>query len=156
MAGRARGLVLLVRDPLCRGIMQIYEDLINIIALYLTSIRRIPRRGMRPDFGSGGVARPLSALLRLAMLARRLAARHRPPKLGSGAESITRLQDMMRCVIVPRCDSHRNCVRRTRLIRASNRFDPLARSIRSNLPQCFTAGAMLSPPLILGIVTVTS
>jgi hypothetical protein len=84
-------------------IMQIYKDLINIIALYLTSIRRIPRRGMRPDFGSGGVARPLSALLRLAMLARRLAARHRPPKLGSGAESITRLQDMMRCVIGQRC-----------------------------------------------------
>ena len=103
MAGRARGLVLLVRDPLCRGIMQIYKDPINFIALYLASIRRIPRRGMRPDFGSGGVARPLSALLRLAMLARRLAARHRPPKLGSGAKSITRLQDMMRCVIGQRC-----------------------------------------------------
>jgi hypothetical protein len=38
--------------------------------------------------------------------------------------------------------SHRDCVRRTRLTRASIRFDSLARSIRSNLPQCFTAGAM--------------
>ena len=43
---------------------------------------------------------------------------------------------------LPRCDSHRNCVWLTRLTRASNRFDLLARSIRSNLPQCFTAGAM--------------
>ena len=44
--------------------------------------------------------------------------------------------------MLPRCDSHRNCVWLTRLTRASNRFDSLARSIRSNLPQCFTAGAM--------------
>ena len=36
-------------------------------------------------------------------------------------------------------NSHRNCVRLTRLTRASNRFDSLARSTRSNLPQCFTA-----------------
>ena len=43
---------------------------------------------------------------------------------------------------VPRCESHRNCVWLTRLTRASNRFDPLARSIRSNLPQCLTTGAM--------------
>ena len=43
---------------------------------------------------------------------------------------------------LPRCDSHRNCVWLTRLTRASNRFDSLARSIRSNLPQCLTTGAM--------------
>ena len=43
---------------------------------------------------------------------------------------------------IPRCDSHRNSVWLTRLTRASNRSDSLARSIRSNLPQCFTAGAM--------------
>ena len=36
-------------------------------------------------------------------------------------------------------NSHRNCVRLTRLTRASNWFDSLARPIRSNLPQCFTA-----------------
>ena len=47
-----------------------------------------------------------------------------------------------RTQVVPRCDSHRNCVWLTRLTRASNRLDSLARSIRSNLPQCFTAGAM--------------
>ena len=40
---------------------------------------------------------------------------------------------------LPRCESHRNCVLLTRLTRASIRFDSLARSIRSNLPQCFTA-----------------
>ena len=44
--------------------------------------------------------------------------------------------------VIPRCDSHRNCVWLTRLTRASNRFDSLARSIRSNLPQCLTTGAM--------------
>eukprot|EP01046_Picozoa_sp_COSAG06_P000697 COSAG06_NODE_20_length_33882_cov_18.856969_9_plen_173_part_00 len=31
--------------------------------------------------------------------------------------------------LLPRCDSHRNCIRRTRLIRASNRLD---QSVRSN------------------------
>ena len=40
---------------------------------------------------------------------------------------------------IPRCESHRNCVLLTRLTRASIRIDSLARSIRSNWPQCCLA-----------------
>ena len=40
---------------------------------------------------------------------------------------------------LPRCESHRNCVLLTRLTRASIRFESLARSIRSNWPQCCLA-----------------
>ena len=41
--------------------------------------------------------------------------------------------------VIPRCESHRNCVLLTRLTRASIRIDSLARSIRSNWPQCCLA-----------------
>ena len=54
---------------------------------------------------------------------------------------VTATVETMSAEDVPRCDSHRSCARRARLTRASIRFDSLARSIRSNLPQCFKAGA---------------
>eukprot|EP01044_Picomonas_judraskeda_P001384 COSAG03_NODE_83_length_13818_cov_11.329543_5_plen_212_part_00 len=68
-----------------------------------------------------------------------------PPRLnhevyrGITIYSSNTLVKYRRCLYLD-VNSHRNCVRLTgTMSRASNRFGSLARPIRSNLPQCFTA-----------------
>ena len=68
-----------------------------------------------------------------------------PPRLnhevyrGITIYSSNTLVKYRRCLYLD-VNSHRNCVRLTGTMgRASNRFGSLARPIRSNLPQCFTA-----------------
>ena len=89
--------------------------------------------------------RPPRSVYSVAVLGRASQAPGPPPLLRPSVPPRTcsdALPAILACLLLPRCDSHRNCVWLTRLTRASNRFDSLARSIRSNLPQCLTTGAM--------------